>query len=617
MHPDGAIREKTDFIRLPFVILKNAWYDVHMKYTTYHSENYYPVRRDGALVIFYRNLCFSWQEGSDPVLLYADFGPPEVTALPDLPPGFYTTLDAVAAENQGDPIGAMLIVCATRSFPAEDHAAVTHWAQSVNMMIRSLTHGGAAYSEAGFTLTNLNGENTSVHLTDILESHCLPSGQTYQEEDTAMGTSENNADVLSMEELLKIAEEAAPADAPMDDPVLAEAVAGMPASEEPVAEEPVPEVGTESPVDIPETAVEVPAEEPVPEMGTESPVDIPEAAAEIPAEPIADSSDAVTEADIAIKDEDVDMIVANMLGNNPVSEEIPPIDETAPLPEDIIPDIPLAEADPMAAEAPAFEEAVTEEPEAGMMAEAPQEPETGMVAEAPPEPASEMMPEIPEMPEEPVTAEPTTEDPAPAEDFVPAEEMPVPEADIAVPEEENTADAESFMEEPILPEEPPAFAEPAADTPLLTPMNDDPAHCVLCVRVDPAEVDLDIPENSTMMISDNTVIFPENGALLTQDLLTGAKDRSALNASVLAAFSISMEGFAAQNETYTLHSLLFSWLLKKLLVVSEDPSAAQKINNTLAFLGSPFRYTETGFTDGTGQTLTAAEVFYRLSAQKI
>ena len=120
-----------------------------------------------------------------------------------------------------------------------------------------------------------------------------------------------------------------------------------------------------------------------------------------------------------------------------------------------------------------------------------------------------------------------------------------------------------------------------------------------------------------MMISDNTVIFPEDGALLTQDLLTGAKDRSELNGSVLAAFSISMEHFAAQNEAYTLKSLLFSWLLKKLLNAPEDPSAAQKINDTLAFLGCPFQFSESGFTDGSGQTLTAAEVFLKLSAQKI
>ena len=544
-----------------------------MKYTSYHNENYYPVQSGSALLIFYRNLCFSWEEGCAPELLYTDFGPAEVTALPDLPSGLYTTLAAVAAENQGDPIGAMLTVCATRSFPADDHAAATHWAQSVNMMIRSLTHGGAAYSEAGFTMTDPAGESDSVNLTDILESHCLPSGQTYQEEDTAMGTSENNGDVLSMEELLKIAEEAAPADAPMDDPVLAEAMAGIPA--EPVA---APEAAADIPAgSIPEGPI---LEEPVAETA--------------PEESPADSMDAVTEADMAIKDEDVDMMVANMLGNIPATEEMPPIDETAPLPEDIIPDIPLAEADPLAAEPPALEETAAEEPVL-------EEP----VAETAPEALVLEEPVAETAPEAPVLEEPVAET-APE---VPAFEEPVAETAPEVP----------AFEEPVAQTAPevPAFEEPVAGTPLLTPMNDNPAHCVLCVRVDPAEVDLDIPANSTMMISDNTVIFPENGALLTQDLLTGAKDRSSLNESVLAAFSISMESFAAQNEAYTLHSLLFSWLLKKLLVVSEDPSTAEKINNTLAFLGSPFRYAETGFTDGTGQTMTAAQVFYRLSAQRI
>ena len=572
-----------------------------MKYTSYHNENYYPVQSGSALLIFYRNLCFSWEEGCAPELLYTDFGPAEVTALPDLPSGLYTTLAAVAAENQGDPIGAMLTVCATRSFPADDHAAATHWAQSVNMMIRSLTHGGAAYSEAGFTMTDPAGESDSVNLTDILESHCLPSGQTYQEEDTAMGTSENNGDVLSMEELLKIAEEAAPADAPMDDPVLAEAMAGIPA--EPVA---APEAAADIPAgSIPEGPI---LEEPVAETA--------------PEESPADSMDAVTEADMAIKDEDVDMMVANMLGNIPATEEMPPIDETAPLPEDIIPDIPLAEADPLAAEPPALEETAAEEPvlEEPVAETAPEalvleEPVAETAPEAPvlEEPVAETAPEAPAFeepvaetaPEAPVLEEPVAET-APE---VPAFEEPVAETAPEVP----------AFEEPVAQTAPevPAFEEPVAGTPLLTPMNDNPAHCVLCVRVDPAEVDLDIPANSTMMISDNTVIFPENGALLTQDLLTGAKDRSSLNESVLAAFSISMESFAAQNEAYTLHSLLFSWLLKKLLVVSEDPSTAEKINNTLAFLGSPFRYAETGFTDGTGQTMTAAQVFYRLSAQRI
>ncbi len=610
-----------------------------MKYTTYHDENYYPVQSGSSILVFYRNLCFSWADGFAPELLYSDFGPPEVTELPVLPPGFFATLSAVAAENQGDPIGAMLTVCATRSFPADDAAAAAHWAQSVNMMIRSLTHGGAAYSESGFTLTNTDGENAPVNLTNILESHCLPSEQTYQEEDTAMGTSENNADVLSMEELLKIAEEAAPAennadvlsaeellkiaeeaapaDAPMDDPVLAEAAAEMPSE----------------PVEMLDTAMDAPVE----------PAEMPEAPAEIPAEPVetveepvADSApepvetiseanpDTVAEGDMAMSDDAVDAIVANMLGDIPAAEEIPPIDETAPLPEDIIPDIPLAEEDPMAAVTAAMEEPMIEEP----------------AAEQP-------------VAEEPAIEETATEEPAPAmEETAPAEEEAALSEDTIIMEEttaaeeamtaeEIPADAEALMaEEAVIPEEPLAMEEPIAEegveeaspadgealiaeeapvagTPLLTPMNDDTAHCVLCVRVDPAEVGLDIPEGSSMMISDNTVIFPEGGALLTQDLLTGAKDRSELNESVLAAFSISMERFATQNEAYTLHSILFSWLLKKLLIVSEDPSAAQKINDTLAFLGSPFRYAETGFTDGTGQTPTVAEVFLQLSAQKI
>ena len=573
-----------------------------MKYTIYHNENYYPIQSGNAILVFYRNLCFSWEDGSSPQLLYSDFGPPEVTELPVLPAGFFTTLSAVAAENQGDPIGAMLTVCANRSFPADDEAAAAHWAQSVNMMIRSLTHGSAAYSEAGFTLTDQDGENASVNLTNILDSHCLPSEQSYQEEDTDMGTSENNADVLSMEELLKIAEEAAPADAPMDDPVLAQATA------------------------------------------------------ELPPDPEAES-------DMAMSDDAVDAIVANMLGDIPAMEEMPPIDETAPLPEDIIPDIPLAEPDPLAVEAPVAEEAATEEPVAEEPTEeaVAEEPTEAPVAEEAAEEAvaeepivEEPLVEEPVM-EEPVAEEPVIEEPAleepaaeesapaeaPAEDSLPIEETPVIEdapvmeetpamEDAPVIEETSVMEEVPVMEDapveetPVaeeeLPmEEPPADAEAllAEEAPLLTPMDSNGAHCVLCVRVDPAEVDLDIPKDSAMMISDNTVIFPENGALLTQDLLTGAKDRSALNESVLAAFAISMERFATQNEEYTLHSLLFSWLLKKLLIVSEDPSAAQKINDTLTFLGCPFRYAETGFTDDAGQTLTVAEVFLRLSERKI
>ena len=320
-----------------------------------------------------------------------------------------------------------------------------------------------------------------------------------------MGTPENNTDVLSMEELLKIAEEAASADAPMDDPVLAEAVAEMP---------------VDSPIipDIPIAEAETPAAEEIPAETTDAPVGEEPPSEE---EPAADTADP----NMAMTDNAVDAIVANMLGD---------------IPEDFPMEEPAADADTLIAE----DAAIDEEP-------------------------------IPA--EEPISAE-----------------------------------------EPVMPEEAPAIEIPASDgAKLLTPMNDDPAHCVLCVRVDPAEVGLDIPEGSKMMISDNTVIFPENGALLTQDLLTGAKDRSELNDSVLAAFSISMNHFATQNETYTLHSLLFSWLLKKLLTVSEDPGAAQKINDTLSFLGCPFRYTTEGFTDDAGQILTAAEVFLRLSAQRI
>ena len=537
-----------------------------MNYTVFHSENYYPIQSGSGILVFYRNLCFSWEDGFAPQLLYTDFGPPDVSALPDLPAAFFATLSAVAAENQGDPISAMLSVCAARTFPPDDAAAATHWAQSVNMMIRSLTHGAAAYSEAGFTLTGADEENTPVNLTKILETHCLPSAQTCQEEDAAMGTSENNSDVLSMEELLKIAEEAASADAPMDDPVLAEAAAEMPADNPIIPDIPIAEAEMPADGEIPVETAEEPAaeEEPVIE------------------EPAADAADP----NMAMTDDAVDAIVANMLGDIPSEPEMPDIDETAPLPEDIIPNIPLAEETPV-------EEAVPVE-------EMP-------VEEVPVDEAAPVDEEIASVEENDIPEDFPMEEPAAAADELLAEEAPA----IEIPE----------AEAPVM--ESPAVEMPVPETSscdgaqLLTPMNDDPAHCVLCVRVDPAEVGLDIPEGSTMMISDNTVIFPENGALLTQDLLTGAKDRSELNDSVLAAFSISMEHFATQNESYTLHSLLFSWLLKKLLSVSEEPVAAQKINDTLSFLGCPFQYTAEGFTDGAGQTLTAAEVFLKLSTQRI
>ena len=341
-----------------------------------------------------------------------------------------------------------------------------------------------------------------------------------------MSTPENNTDILSMEELLKLAEEAPTA----DDPVV------MP-------DETVP-----------------PSE----------------------AMPIADAA--------------VDAIVADMLGEA-VPEETP-AEEPADIP----------------AEEPT--EAFTEEPEEAP--DVPYIPDIPDIPEAPAEESDEMPLEASSEAPDEIPAEASAEEPVEIPVEASAEE-PV-ELPLEAPSEEAV---EMPVEEMVdIPEDPMAMADGAsvsdeAGNPILIPMNDDSAHCVLCVRLDAETLGLPIESGSAVMISDDTLIYPEGEALVTENLLTGEKEASPLNESVLAAFSMSMEHFATKNEAYTKRSLLFPWLLKSLANSGSDPEAADKINDYLSFIGCTLQYTSSGFEDGSGCKLSVAEAFRKLSERKI
>ena len=205
------------------------------------------------------------------------------------------------------------------------------------------------------------------------------------------------------------------------------------------------------------------------------------------------------------------------------------------------------------------------------------------------------------------------EEPAPV---IPEEPLAMEEAPV-IPEEPL-----AMEEAPIIPEEPlAASAESspccASGNPMLIPMNENSAHCVLCVRLDSDVLGIGIENGSAIMISDNTLIYPEGESLVTRNLLNGEKEDAPLNESVLAAFSISMEYFAKENEAYTGVSLLFPWLLKSLIHVGDDPGAAARINNYLAFIGCDIKCGDGGFTETSGNSLTVAEVFRKLSGFKI
>lgn len=519
-----------------------------MKYIQYQNEKYYPILKDGELLVFYRNLLFSCVPGMKPVILYTDFGPLEAMNVPSLPAGFIELLGTVATENQGDLISAMLTVCAGRTFATDDFDAKAEWAGSVDMMIASLSQNRYHCSIGGFY--EGEDENATITLTDIIESHCSESEHTYQEEEIAMSTTENNTDILSMEELLKLAEEAPTAD---------------------------------------ETSV--------------MPDDV------VP------SSEAMPIADAA-----VDAIVADMLGGA-TSEETPVVpEEPVTMEEPIIPEEPVATDEPVIPEEPVMmeEPAIPEEPVA---MEEPVIPEEPVAMEEPAEVQEEVpfIPDIPDVPDESSVMEET----------VPAEEAVIPEEPLAmeepvIPEEPVATEEPTMMEDiiPDIPEDPMAMAEaaPICDTsgnPMLITMNENSAHCVLCVRPDPETLVLPIESGSAVMISDDTLIYPEGETLVTQNLLTGEKEASPLNESVLAAFSISMERFATENEAYTKRSLLFPWLLKNLANGASDPEAAEKINDYLSFIGCTIQFAGSGFTDAGGNTMTVAEVFRRLSERKI
>lgn len=487
-----------------------------MKYTVWQGEKYYPILIEGDLCVFYKNLCFTFAPSGNIRVLYSDFGPPEYTE-PTLPEGFRELLSEVAGENQGDLITAMLTVCAGRNFPPEEYEARSEWVRSVDKMIASLSQEKYHYSEAGFYEAG-EGTASAVSLTDIIETHCTESEHQFKQEEPTMAEV-NPTEILSMEELLKMADEP------------------------PAEEAPIPELAA------------APAEE------------------------------------MQMSDAAVDAVVAEMLGSIP--------DEEPPAP--IIPDIPLAE--PVAEEAPAPEPVPEPEPI----------PEP-VIEEAPaPEPEPE-----PEPVAEPIIEEAPAPEPEPVPEPEPIPEPVIEEAPEPEPVPEPEPIPEPVIEESPVPEPVPVAAQVPAPIykPLLKPMNESSAHRVLCVRVDADEVGLAIPGNYPLMISDNTLIFPENGSLITRDFLTGSQEATPLNESVLAAFSYSIEHFASENESYTGKSLLFEWFFKSLLKLQEAPDTSQKINDYFSFIGCPIKCTGSGFTDESGTALTVAEVFEQLSAIK-
>lgn len=547
-----------------------------MNYVVFRGESYYPVRIAESLTVFYQNLCATFTADAPPALLYTDFGLPAAADFPPLPDNAYAVFSAVAEENQNDPLTAMLTVLVNRSFPPEDTEQAAQWAASVDMMIASLSKDAYHYSlEQGFYEA---ASGTPVTLTEIIAPHCTESDHKLEQEEPTMDAA-NPTEILSMEELLKLAEEAPAAEEPapveLEEAVTPEAVAPTEAPAETAPAEEMP---------FSEAAVDALVADMLGDLPTEAPAE---------------------EAAVPVIDETV-----------PVQEEIPPvIDETVPVEPEAAPileEAVIAEEIPAVEEAPVLEEAPAPE----LVPEEPT-PEPAAEEEIPvPEEITEPMIEEPVLSEEIVTEEAPVLEDAPAPELVP--EGPTPEsiAEESTLEEPVAKEPVAPVEAPVeMPVEPPAASETADAAPLLTPMNENSAHRVLCVRVDADAIGLAIPGDYPLMISDDTIIFPENGSLITKNLLTGEQESTPLNDSVLAAFSFSIEHFATENQAYTKNSVIFEWFFKNLLKLPDAPETAQKINDYFAFIGCPVTCTGSGFTKD-GAALTVAEVFSLLSTIK-
>ena len=293
------------------------------------------------------------------------------------------------------------------------------------------------------------------------------------------------------------------------------------------------------------------------------------------------------------------------------------LDEVEPQTE-----VPAAEEVLAELETPVAEELIAEAeiPAESVAAEMPTEPEIPVVeeviaeSEMPAEPEMPVEAEMPAEPEIPVVEEVIAEPEVPEEPEVPAEaEMPA-ELEIPVGEE--------VIAEPEVPEEPevPATEEAVSATEISTNLvivKKESGKSAFCAEIDGRMLGEEPGTKYPVLVTGNNIVYVKGNCLVSQNIGTGEKRNDEMDEMVLYTITGGMKENIEANRRYSDNSVLFKWLLAKLLCIKEDECAIAGLNEYFDFIQLGISASsEDGritFKAEEGGELLIAEVFERLA----
>ena len=287
------------------------------------------------------------------------------------------------------------------------------------------------------------------------------------------------------------------------------------------------------------------------------------------------------------------------------------LDEVEPQTE-----VPAAEEVLAELETPVAEELIAEAeiPAESVAAEMPTEPEIPVVEEviAEPEmPAEAEMPveaEMPAEPEMPVAEEVIAEPEVPVESEMPVEAEMQAEPEIPV--------AEEVIAEPEVPATEEAVSATEISTNLVI-MKKESGKSAFCAEIDGRMLGEEPGTKYPVLVTGNNIVYVKGNCLVSQNIGTGEKRNDEMDEMVLYTITGGMQENIEANRRYSDNSVLFKWLLAKLLCIKEDECAIAGLNEYFDFIQLGISAaSEDGritFKAEAGGELLIAEVFERLA----
>jgi len=206
-----------------------------------------------------------------------------------------------------------------------------------------------------------------------------------------------------------------------------------------------------------------------------------------------------------------------------------------------------------------------------------------------------------------------------AEEVIAEPEMPA-EAEMAVEAEMQAEPEMPVVEEVIAEPEMPATEEAVSATEISTNlviMKKESGKSAFCAEIDGRMLGEEPGTKYPVLVTGNNIVYVNGNCLVSQNIGTGEKRNDEMDEMVLYTITGGMQENIEANRRYSDNSVLFKWLLAKLLCIKEDECAIAGLNEYFDFIQLGISAaSEDGritFKAEAGGELLIAEVFERLA----